>query len=68
MIKDVVMWTFFHNKIQHFRDKKLYRAWLHAGKPIPPPDTVKQVIVKEYAKQHRARIFIETGTYLGDMV
>jgi len=68
MIKDVVMWTFFHNKIQHFRYNKVYRAWLHAGKPIPPPDTVKHVIVKEYAKQHRARIFIETGTYLGDMV
>jgi hypothetical protein len=26
------------------------------------------VIVKKYAQKHRTRIFIETGTYLGDMV
>lgn len=68
MIKDLVMWTFFSEKIQHYRDKKDYRAWLQAGKPIPPPDIVKQMTVKEYANNYKIRVFIETGTYLGDMV
>jgi hypothetical protein len=42
--------------------------WVRAGKPIPPPVKFKQQIVKEYAKRFRLRIFVETGTYMGEMV
>jgi hypothetical protein len=56
MIKGEVMWIFFHNKIQHFRDKKVYRAWLHAGKPIPPPDIMKQLPFRKLGNLYFVRL------------
>lgn len=35
---------------------------------IPPPPKVKQDYVKQYAEKFGMRVFVETGTYLGDMV
>lgn len=42
--------------------------WVLPGKPVSPPEGLKQRIVKEYAKRFRLRMFVETGTYLGEMV
>ena len=42
--------------------------WRLEGKPAPPPHTVKQRTVKEYAKRFDLKILIETGTCLGDMI
>jgi hypothetical protein len=42
--------------------------WMLAGRPAPPPDLVKQAIVKEYAYKYSLNILIETGTFLGNMV
>ena len=42
--------------------------WILKGRPLPPPDDVKQWVVEKYARKHRLRIMIETGTYEGDMV
>src|SRR5689334_15556392 len=47
---------------------RLYAAWLRSGCPTPPPQIAKQRIVQEYARRFGLRIFVETGTYLGDMV
>lgn len=49
-------------------DMRPYLEWLHAGKPAPPPPVVKQMVVKEYANLLGTRVFVETGTYRGDMV
>ena len=38
------------------------------GLPALPPHILKQRIVKEYADRYSIRTFVETGTYLGDMV
>jgi hypothetical protein len=54
--------------IQDYRHKRDYRKWLKAGQPIPPPHTLKQMTVKQFARGHGIRIFVETGTYLGDMI
>ena len=43
-------------------------AWIRAGRPVPPPHTVKQMTVRVYAYRFGLRILIETGTYYGDMV
>ena len=56
------------NIIQNYRQKKEYRKWSLSGKPIPVPHSVKQMAVKEYADKYKINVFIETGTYLGDMV
>ncbi len=43
-----------------------WRKWEAKGCPAPPPDSYKQWAVKEAGKGFD--IFVETGTYLGDMV
>jgi hypothetical protein len=42
--------------------------WEKNGKPSPPPHIVKQMAIEEYQKKFNAKILVETGTYLGDMV
>jgi hypothetical protein len=51
-----------------WRNRKALRHWEHQGKPAPPPHIVKQIAVREYAKEFRTQILVETGTYLGEMV
>jgi FkbM family methyltransferase len=42
--------------------------WVLRGRPLPASGDVKQGIVARYARKHGLRIFIETGTYEGEMV
>jgi hypothetical protein len=53
---------------EYCRRRRKYWRWLRLGKPLPPPHEVKQMTVIGYAKRCGTRVFIETGTYLGDMV
>lgn len=53
--------------LRNLKDTLQMRSWYKAGKPVPPPHTVKQRIVSSYASAFGAVIFIETGTYFGDM-
>jgi len=46
----------------------LYINWLIKGKPVPPPDYVKEKIIKKYAFRFSPKVFIETGTCCGDKV
>ena len=54
--------------MQSARHLRHVLEWTLRGKPVPPPAVVKQRTVKHYQKKFGPRIFIETGTYLGDMV
>ena len=48
-------------------DSKIYR--MISGNPtIPPSYEIKRQIIEKYESQFDAKIFIETGTYLGDTV
>jgi len=47
--------------------KKVF-LWKLEGRPIPPPHVVKQNIIKYYAIKFRPQNFIETGTYMGEMI
>lgn len=78
-IKAVIKRTLFgaiDDRIQNFQDDinrncqnvNEYIEWLELGKPAPPPNIIKQITVKIFANKYRPKIFIETGTYLGDMV
>ncbi len=44
------------------------REWIAKGRPSPPPHSIKQKIVLAYAKRFRPRLFVETGTFKGDMI
>jgi hypothetical protein len=50
-----------------FADKQL-KEWRLKGCPVPPPHIVKQHAIREYQNRYNCRIFIETGTYLGEMI
>jgi len=44
------------------------KQWERGGRPVPPPDIVKQKVLLAYASRYHLKILVETGTYLGDMV
>ncbi len=50
----------------HF--KLLHSTWVKNGTSFPPSHWAKQQLVKRYATDHQLSVFVETGTYLGDMV
>lgn len=54
--------------IRDGQQAKEYIEWLESGKPVPVPHIIKQLTVKKFARDYKPRIFIETGTYFGDMV
>ncbi len=68
MIKAVIKRTVIGDMIQDYSRLKPYFEWLESGKPVPPPHIVKEMTVKEYANKYKLKVFIESGTYLGDMV
>ena len=47
--------------------KKVF-FWKLKGRPVPAPHAVKQRIVKEYAARFKSSVFIETGTFMGEMI
>ena len=57
-----------YDVLKDYRNRKAYRQWLKKGKPDPVPHIAKQMVVKKYAAKNGIRVFIETGTYLGEMV
>ena len=48
--------------------RKKVLLWKLKGRPVPAPHAVKQAIVKEYEAKYRLPVFIETGTYMGEMI
>lgn len=42
--------------------------WEKYESPIAQPHKVKQMVISEYAKKYNCSIFVETGTYKGDMI
>ncbi len=56
------------NVIDYLKGRTIRKKWERDGKPLPPPERIKQDNVKDYAKCFSLRTFIETGTYHGHMV
>ena len=42
--------------------------WQRQGAPIPASPSVKRVMLRRTAQEHRLRVLIETGTFKGDTV
>lgn len=42
--------------------------WQMRGSQVPPPHIFKQKVIRGFAKRFGIRIFVETGTFHGDMV
>lgn len=50
------------------KNKDTILKWKENGGIPPPPSVYKQRIVQNYQKISRYNVFIETGTYLGEMI
>ncbi len=55
-----------YRRIKRFREK--LNAWKEAGSVLPMPHLGKQLVIQEYLEKLSPAIFVETGTYKGDMV
>lgn len=49
-------------------NKAIMENWEKMGKPVPPPHLVKQNSIITIQNKLKYNVFIETGTYLGEMV
>ena len=56
---------FLENNENHIRDAMVDAGWIAVQECM---FSFKQEIIKAGAKEHNLKYFIETGTYLGDMV
>lgn len=60
---------FWLRKLCLAREKRKGRiAWEKCGCPNPPPHFIKQQVIEHFAQKFGTRVFVETGTYYGDMV
>ena len=66
--KNLLRGTLLERIYKNYRSKKEIRDWINGGRPLPPPHRHKVNIIRNLASSSGASIFIETGTYRGDMV
>jgi hypothetical protein len=57
-----------HPAVRPLTEQRINLQWRVAGRPVPPPPFVKQAIVKDYQRRFGLQVFIETGTFAGDMI
>ncbi len=59
-------------RLQKLRARRWHRIeiaeWQRAGRPLPPPHSFKQALLREYSGKHGLAILVETGTHTGEMV
>jgi len=68
LAKNIIKNTPLYPILVWWRNWREIKEWYAQGKPVPPPHIIKQKVVKEYAKNFSIKIFVETGTFLGEMV
>lgn len=70
MLRDILKNLFRLTPIsfQELIRNKMYHNWEKNGKSIPPPQVVKLFKIRELQKKYDCKLFIETGTYKGDMI
>jgi hypothetical protein len=50
------------------KTESVIEQWEKSGKPLPPPHEIKQRVISDFQKMSGLQLFIETGTFMGDMV
>lgn len=68
IIKHIYRHSFLRRWIEKRRRERELDQWDEQGRPLPPPHLFKVRLVKEYATRFGLKLFVETGTYRGDMV
>jgi hypothetical protein len=52
----------------HTIQKMIIKDWEKSGRPCPPPHIIKQLAIIKFQKSSKYSSFVETGTFLGDMI
>jgi hypothetical protein len=66
--KDTPFYHPLRNILRNYIEKKRVIEWEKNGKPVPPPHSIKQQAIRDYAKNYGIKILVETGTLHGDMI
>lgn len=61
-------YTVLYELISPFIHRYEFHQWNRTGRNPPTPHLVKQQMVLKFAAMYKAKIFVETGTYLGVMI
>lgn len=67
-VKKLFKKTFLQRLINIVRSKKLIQQWEESAKLSCSPHSIKQSVIKGYARKFGTPIFVETGTCLGEMI
>lgn len=67
-VKAALKQTPAYAALRFLRDRMTVRSWEEAGCPLPLPMAAQHAIVRSYAERFRPPIFIETGTFKGQML
>jgi len=68
IIRNAPVYEVYRRWRSHRLERKALQLWEKSGRPVPPPHVVKERAVKSYGRRFGLQVFVETGTYLGDMV
>jgi len=60
--------AYFFRMLKSKKQKRQLADWYLSGCPIPPPHIVKQNTIEAYRQKSGYTVFIETGTFMGEMV
>lgn len=66
----IELWRRFsiHPWVRPISEWRIGVQWRLMGRPVPPPPLVKQALVKNYQRRFGLRVFVETGTFAGEMI
>ena len=53
---------------KQFKERRKYKKWIEAGRPVPPPPLAKREMHLDYARRFGLKLFVETGTFKGDTI
>lgn len=67
-LKKLPFYPFLRSWFISKRHVREFFEWEKNGRPDPPPHIFKQQLIKDIAAQYGLKVFVETGTYYGDMV
>jgi hypothetical protein len=57
-----------HPWMRPLTEWRILRQWDLAGRPIPATPIIKQTLIKDYQRRFNLRVFVETGTFAGEMI
>jgi len=52
--------------IKQFLNRRKIKKWIAGGRIPPPPKEYKHQVILNFAQKHNHKIFVETGTYMGE--